>query len=99
MSSQTVMMPSSCRRSSPTLAARDTGRASAANNRQMTMAALFSFAYLNQDMQMVLISPQVCVAPHILANLFILWPPWCLANGHHAVLADADGPETCHLTL
>ncbi len=37
----------------------DTGCASAANNRQMTMAALFSFAYLNQDMQMVLISPQV----------------------------------------
>jgi hypothetical protein len=32
----------------------------AANNRQMTMAALFSFAYLNKDMQMVLISPQVC---------------------------------------
>ena len=31
----------------------------AANNRQMTMAALFSFAYLNKDMQMVLISPQV----------------------------------------
>ena len=25
----------------------------------MTMAALFSFAYLNKDMQMVLISPQV----------------------------------------
>ena len=47
----------------------DTCCASAANNRQMTMAALFSFAYLNQDMQMVLISPQVCPAEETMQRL------------------------------
>ena len=40
----------------------------AANNRQMTMAALFSFAYLNKDMQMVLISPQVRAVVIILSD-------------------------------
>ena len=33
--------------------------AAAANNRLMTMSALFSFAYLKSETQLVLISPQV----------------------------------------
>ena len=65
--------------------------ASAANNRQMTMAALFSFAYLNKDMQMVLISPQVRTL--LLFRPLVGWlhVPTNLCRAHQAV-------QPCSLT-